>query len=191
MRGDDETGHGRRQNIRAVFHKIIDPCGMQPFWTLEADPIENLRTDVSAARSFYSDHLRTHWAYSPREKLLALAPPATDGEGEGSGAPRLYQTHNLPTCLDPCFFVATGAYYGLCPWTAQEGDVVVLLYGGNVPYLLRPVNKEGHAGESSDKTEDLFELVGECYVQGIMNGEFLAKWNDGTGQQAGTTFTLV
>ncbi|KAI0107807.1 heterokaryon incompatibility protein-domain-containing protein [Nemania sp. FL0031] len=190
MNGDDETGPGRRQNIRAVFHKIIDPCGMQPFWTLEADPIENLRTDVSAARSFYSDHLRTHWAYCPRDNLTALAPPSEDNKGEdgGTGGPKLYQTHKLPTCLDPCFFVATGGHYGLCPWTAREGDIVVLLYGGNVPYLLRPVDEEGHSGG----TKDLFELVGECYVQGIMNGEFLDKKNDGSDQQAVTrTFTLV
>ncbi|KAI1123394.1 heterokaryon incompatibility protein-domain-containing protein [Nemania abortiva] len=190
MSSEDETGNGRRQNIRAVFHKIFDPCGMHPFWTLEADPIENLRTGVAAARSLYSDHLRTHWGYCPRGKLQALAPPSAGGEGEGTT--RLYETHNLPTCLDPCFFVATDGYYGLCPWTAQEGDVVVLLYGGNVPYLLRPINNYEGAKEGSNEAENLFELVGECYVQDIMYGEFLGRRNDANYQEAETkTFTLV
>ncbi|KAI1749089.1 heterokaryon incompatibility protein-domain-containing protein [Xylaria castorea] len=190
MNGDDETGDGRGQSIRAVFHKIFDPCGLHQFWTLEADPGEDTQYDLARARNCYSDHLRTHWAYCPPEKLLAMAPPSVDGNDERGV--RLYKTANLPTCLDPCFFVATGGYYGLCPWTAQEGDMVVLLYGGNVPYLLRPVSKGISAKESDVDPEDTFELVGECYVQGIMHGEFLNREDRGNGQGVGTrTFVLV
>ncbi|KAI0453502.1 heterokaryon incompatibility protein-domain-containing protein [Xylaria acuta] len=190
MNGDDEMGDGRGQSIRAVFHKIFDPCGLHQFWTLEADPGEDTQYDLARARNCYSDHLRTHWAYCPREKLLAMAPPSTNGDDEG--VVRLYKTSNLPTCLDPCFFVTTGGYYGLCPWTAQEGDMVVLLYGGNVPYLLRPVEKEMNPEESNVNTEDMFELVGECYVQGIMHGEFLNRRDIEDSQKVGTrTFTLV
>ncbi|KAI0439739.1 heterokaryon incompatibility protein-domain-containing protein [Xylaria telfairii] len=190
MNGDNETGDGRGQSIRAVFHKIFDPCGLHQFWTLEADPGEDTHYDLARARSCYSDHLRTHWAYCPREKLLAMEPPPADRDDEGSA--KLYKTSNLPTCLEPCFFVATGGYYGLCPWTAQEGDMVVLLYGGNIPYLLRPVDKEKNTNEGSASAEDMFELVGECYTQGIMHGEFLNGRGGENSQKVGTrTFTLV
>ncbi|RYC60402.1 hypothetical protein CHU98_g5814 [Xylaria longipes] len=190
MNGDDETGDGRGQSIRAVFHKIFDPCGIYQFWSLEADPSGNMSYDLAGARKCYSDHLRTHWAYCPREKLLAMAPPSADGDGEGGA--RLYKTANLPTCLDPCFFVTTGGYYGLCPWTAQEGDMVVLLYGGNVPYLLRPVDKGMNAKEKNTDTEYMLELVGECYVQGIMDGEFLDGRESENGQKTGArTFNLA
>jgi Heterokaryon incompatibility protein (HET) len=43
---------------------------------------------------------------------------------------------------------------------AEIGDVVALLYGGDVPYLLRP--REGG-----------YFFVGECYIQGVMQGEVL------------------
>lgn len=54
--------------------------------------------------------------------------------------------------------------YGLCPQTAKVGDSVVILDGASVPYLLRPTE----AGPACST----FELVGECYLMGVMNGEF-------------------
>ncbi|KAI0858243.1 heterokaryon incompatibility protein-domain-containing protein [Xylaria cubensis] len=189
MNGDNETDDGQMQSIRAVFHKIFDPCGLHQFWTLEADPGEDPNCDLAKARNCYADHLRTHWAYCPREKLLALTPPSTDGNNE-EGV-KLYRTANLPTCLDPCFFTASDGYYGLCPWTARKGDIVVLLYGGNVPYLLRPVNKGMNVNERSVEPVDMFELVGECYAQGIMHGELLNRQGSEKGQVGTRTFTLV
>ena len=47
---------------------------------------------------------------------------------------------------------------GFVPMRAREGDVVVVLYGLNVPCVLRP----GVDGK--------FELVGECYMHGLMWG---------------------
>jgi hypothetical protein len=41
----------------------------------------------------------------------------------------------------------------------QAGDVVVVLYGGRTPFLLRR------------KDDGTWILVGECYVHGMMNGE--------------------
>jgi hypothetical protein len=49
-------------------------------------------------------------------------------------------------------------YYVLGPKVMKEGDVVCVLYGGKMPFVLRPW---GH----------YFLLVGECYVHGLMNGE--------------------
>ena len=45
----------------------------------------------------------------------------------------------------------------------MSGDTVAILFGGNVPYVLRPLeNKQWH-------------FVGGCYVDGYMNGEALDK----------------
>jgi len=49
-------------------------------------------------------------------------------------------------------------YLGLVPALAQTGDRIVLLKGLNVPALVRS------KGET-------WELVGDCYVHGMMNGE--------------------
>jgi len=52
-----------------------------------------------------------------------------------------------------------GGYLGLGPKSASIGDQIVLLKGGRVPYVLR------NAGSNK------FEVVGECYVHGVMQGE--------------------
>jgi hypothetical protein len=54
-----------------------------------------------------------------------------------------------------------GGLFGSFPSTAQPGDVVVVLFGGWVPFLLRPVG------------DDEYELVGGCYLHGIMDGEWI------------------
>ena len=55
--------------------------------------------------------------------------------------------------------------YGLCPPHTQQGDYVCILFGCSVPVVLRPFNTAGR---------DKFELVGEAYVHGKMNGEAVA-----------------
>jgi hypothetical protein len=52
-----------------------------------------------------------------------------------------------------------GGGYGLGPQCALPGDVVVVLYGGNTPYVLRPRRN----GE--------YVFIGQAYVDQIMNGE--------------------
>ena len=61
--------------------------------------------------------------------------------------------------------VTKGGFLGVVPPAAQEGDLVYLLNGGAVPFVLRPV--AGKEGE--------FEIIGECFVYGIMNGEAIWK----------------
>jgi len=47
---------------------------------------------------------------------------------------------------------------GLAPANAQQNDRVVMLQGCNVPLVLR-------------KQEDMWKLIGECYIHGIMRDE--------------------
>ncbi|KAJ3549234.1 hypothetical protein NM208_g611 [Fusarium decemcellulare] len=153
--------NGEQSEISAVLHKLLDPCGLTGFWSLKPN-IEETENKVQTARTKYNDHMRAHWVYAQRPKLKALVP---------TGAPieEWYETDKLPTCFDPCFFVASDGRFGLCPWGSKEGDMIVLLDGGNVPYLLRSIEMEG--GHS----DTVFEFVGECFVNGIMHGEFLGE----------------
>lgn len=52
---------------------------------------------------------------------------------------------------------------GFVPKAAQAGDVVCILYGGEVPYILRPIG------------DGCYSVVGECYIDGIMHGEALSE----------------
>ena len=60
------------------------------------------------------------------------------------------------------FFTTDSRYLGLGPTCTAAGDQVFLLIGSDLPFILRPVGNE-------------FELVGPCYVHGIMYGEGLCK----------------
>jgi hypothetical protein len=57
-------------------------------------------------------------------------------------------------------FLSTRGYVGLAPRHSQVGDMICILLGAHLPFLLR-------------KREDgkTVELVGEVYVHGIMYGE--------------------
>jgi hypothetical protein len=50
-------------------------------------------------------------------------------------------------------------YVGFVPKMSQANDLIFVLMGCDIPLVLRPCKN------------DLYQLVGECYVHGIMNGE--------------------
>jgi hypothetical protein len=55
-------------------------------------------------------------------------------------------------------FTTKGTYLGLGPKDAQKGDLLALLQGGQMPNVLR-------------RKGEFYELVGDCYVHGVMKGE--------------------
>ncbi|RFU27238.1 hypothetical protein B7463_g9111, partial [Scytalidium lignicola] len=60
-------------------------------------------------------------------------------------------------------FKTSDGYIGLGPDTIQTGDYVIILPGMDVPYIVRPVGV------------DLYKLVDEAYVPGVMYGELFEK----------------
>lgn len=66
-------------------------------------------------------------------------------------------------------------WLGLVPMATLETDIICILYGCSVPVVLRQV-----------KTEEgvpYFQLVGECYVHGIMDGEIIDAANEYAEQE--------
>ncbi|KAK7557144.1 heterokaryon incompatibility protein-domain-containing protein [Phyllosticta citricarpa] len=59
--------------------------------------------------------------------------------------------------------------FGLFPHHARVGDIVAVFAGCHVPFVLR--RRQGKGKGKEDGTT--WQLVGECYVQGIMRGEGL------------------
>ena len=55
---------------------------------------------------------------------------------------------------------------GLAPPTVRKGDLVCIIFGCSVPVLLRRC-------EDAGGREEYFQLIGECYIRGIMEGEAL------------------
>ena len=64
------------------------------------------------------------------------------------------------------FFVTREGHMGLGPRDMEPGDVVCILLGAQVPFVLRAVNNH-------------YVLLGECYCHGIMEGEALRQADGG------------
>ena len=56
-------------------------------------------------------------------------------------------------------------YLLMVPITAVVGDLIWALAGGQVLYILRPVNRE----------KNQYRFIGECYAHGLMDGEILRR----------------
>ncbi|KAI4592946.1 hypothetical protein KJ359_010198 [Pestalotiopsis sp. 9143b] len=81
--------------------------------------------------------------------------------------------HSLRTfIINQRFFVTTEGYLGMGPQMMGPGDEVWILFGGSVPFILRPTNT------SSSEIERKYTLVGQAYVHGIMYGEVVRARRD-------------
>lgn len=59
-----------------------------------------------------------------------------------------------------CLFVTPRGYIGIGPPEVQKGDKVCVLLGCDIPLIIRP-------------GADHYEVVGDCFVYGIMKGEVM------------------
>jgi hypothetical protein len=75
---------------------------------------------------------------------------------------------------DRRLFLTEQGLMGIGPPQTAEGDIVAVLRGGEVPFVLRKSKKQGHTQEQcGDLSKQCFELVGRCYVHGIMDGQMM------------------
>jgi hypothetical protein len=69
-------------------------------------------------------------------------------------------------------FVTKKGYLGIGPRDVEQGDLVCVLRGAQVPFVLREQLSARRVRSTFWKREKIHcELVGECYVHGIMDGE--------------------
>lgn len=128
-----------------VFHRIFDPQGARNLWknTWKGfNPSQPPSTVDNDSDTYW--HIREH-----HSQVMAANPDVPKS------------AINWIPCLGKCLFRTEGGHVGLCPSGTQPGDILTILYGGSVPYLLR----EKAAGSNE------FYLVGEAYVEEIMFGQ--------------------
>ncbi|KAK6227422.1 heterokaryon incompatibility protein [Colletotrichum tabaci] len=78
------------------------------------------------------------------------------------------------------FFVSSGGYWGLGPSLMQEGDICAILFGADVPFILRPTAGEGR-----------YRLVGQAYICGAMYGELVENLEEGKASYEKENICLV
>lgn len=96
--------------------------------------------------------------------------------GNGGDLWRLRDTTEF--CPGRSLFITRKGHVGLGPREMKPGDLVCLFFSARVPFILRP--KPERNG---------YWLIGECYVNGIMQGE--AQEMLDSGELKKETFTLV
>jgi hypothetical protein len=79
------------------------------------------------------------------------------------------------------FFFSHNGELGLCPAGVRSGDEVVVLYGGNLPFVLGP-RSFPRSMFPADKLRqsNKYELIGPCYLNGAMKAEKMESlhWHD-------------
>ncbi|OTA87754.1 hypothetical protein M434DRAFT_23855 [Hypoxylon sp. CO27-5] len=68
------------------------------------------------------------------------------------------------------FFTTTSGFVGTCVPDSLKGDVVAILFGSPVPFVLRP---QSETIQIAGKERPTHCLIGASYVGGIMNGEMV------------------
>jgi hypothetical protein len=75
-------------------------------------------------------------------------------------------------CVGRRFFTTSNGRLGMGPQRIEPGDIVCVFRGVPIPLILR-LEPSGAQGE------EIFKLVGEAYVQGVMDGETFQAEDEG------------
>jgi len=79
-------------------------------------------------------------------------------------------------------FTTSNSRPGLCPPGTRIDDVVVALFGGRAPFVLRP------RGVDDGADSQTWEFIGECFLLDVMRGDFVERLLD--RKQASEVFHL-
>lgn len=104
--------------------------------------------------------------------LKDLLPPSTVDQlisASGNGEPDMYATEASHFCFNRSFFVTSAGRMGVGPSDTRLDDVVAVLPGSGVPFVIRSC--ENGPG---------WLIVGESYVDGLMGGEAIQSWEQGS-----------
>ncbi|KAJ4301073.1 hypothetical protein N0V90_003163 [Kalmusia sp. IMI 367209] len=155
-----ETGDGSLYNLRRAFRSNLSISTLTPNLTPPASTDSIPAPKLSRESSSSSDTFGT----------VAFDSPFAQREEEAN--PSRYTSALTPLLHRRLFITSTG-HLGLGPEAMMSGDVVVVLFGGKVPFVLRRVGDEQ------------WKLIGECYVNGFMHGEALEQQgrNRGDGKR--------
>ena len=111
-----------------------------------------------------------------------------------------FQAAARPVCQRRSIFLTDDGFLGLAPDTIEDGDILCVLSGGDVPFLLRPIRPKSNfrmeeAQPTNLCTSDLsimkYYLVGECYVEGLMQGEAIEALHKGSAIRGPVEPSLV
>jgi hypothetical protein len=105
--------------------------------------------------------------------MIALEPQYSDDAHTSAvidSTASSYKSDAYFYCNDRRFFWTENGTFGLGPQCMRTGDIVVVLYGGYTPYVLRPKG-------------DTYLFIGQAYVDNIMQGQLVEEVHAGRLQK--------
>jgi hypothetical protein len=164
---DNSSGSGVNVTLAQILNEYhLAACDV-PFGpsfvykSLESRNLSFWRT-VTADRAAYSTRFEKE-AYSDLVETMQTFWRKSDSSQSGD----YLNGYVRAACgLRRFFTTKNRGFMGLAPYSAQQGDLVCVLFGGQVPFIVRR--------ESQDERSF---LVGEAYVDGVMDGEAVDELN--------------
>jgi hypothetical protein len=138
--------------------------------------------DAEAQETFYDGFMSLlgwliyHHSDNEEEKIFvdnSASSTSFDTEGDAitlDSTSREIQSSAYHTCSQRRIFLMSNRSYGLGPQCMRAGDVVVVLYEGNTPYVLR-------------RKDNRYLFMGQAYVNEIMLGQILQEIYAGERQE--------
>jgi hypothetical protein len=134
----------------------------------ECNPTALIAPFLSLVGSIASRGMDLSWRIA--HAWQSLPGPARDAEGDHGSAAREKFSHLAGTMARyRCVCIAANGQLGLGPAAAQKGDVVSLIGGVKLPFVLRP----------NPEQTSVYEAVGPCYVGDVMNVEVMDAMSEG------------
>ncbi|PVI03100.1 HET-domain-containing protein [Periconia macrospinosa] len=146
--------------IKQVWNKVED----RAFITYKYDILNTLvrtfaaNSGTESAKQNFSSFWRLVFDDKPPYPHL-LSPTTTTVSEDRNEESSIFSEEAWHALQGRKIFQTKGGYIGIGPQTLDKGDSLFVLCGGKVPFILRNASPEG------------YRLVGEAYVDGIMEGQ--------------------
>jgi Heterokaryon incompatibility protein (HET) len=132
---------------------------------MELDPDQRARLLLADFAEYWIESCTTN-----NERANGILNPAIDSlsinfEGLPPPSAYSYRAAAVRALKQRRLFYSKKGYFGLGPAVMQPGDIVCVLFGAQVPFILR-------------RKDSRYQLVGESYVHGIMHGEAIKMLED-------------
>lgn len=175
----------RRSEERKLIREHLKGKGKEPE-RVETDESKNLTLAKAIEEG---DDFTISKALQEEEDSTFVAlenlPTADVAEGEWNELVLGKDEYSNFVMSDRLMFVSKKGFVGLCPESACEGDQVWYIEDAAVLFVLRPRGERLGQQANADIVEvgsERFELVGEAFVHGLMDGQLLAEPNKFRGK---------
>ena len=154
--------------LKKAYTNLLEPTNARNIWTsspFQPGERDEAGENIVLAQDMLHDHAYAHWDF-------------------------LQEHGGAIQCHHSCLVTTSERDLGLCPPMARVGDLVVILFGGRVAYVLRETTSED-ACDTDDGTTKRYVFIGECYLQGYMQGLAMQQLENPEHPRLSQIFNLI